>query len=330
MPEISRILSALSRTSGQPAVLATLVKVEGSSYRRPGARLLLLSDGSRVGSISGGCLEEDIQERALRVFQSGEPTFVAYDTTAENDHAWGLGLGCEGIVSLLLELIPAVRPRWVDILRANQALRADTSLVVEYGGPAPRGTHLLDEIPTVGEIFKDDIPAPPSLIVFGAGNDAQPLVFMAKECGWHVTVADSRAAYATPARFPGADAVVVAPIDQIVSRLKITKRSFAVIMTHRYQDDLQLLRSLFVSGQELCYLGQLGPRKRTDRLLEELAAEGLDPSAGQRINFYAPVGLDIGAGTSEAIAVAILAELHAVMAGRKGGSLREKEGVIHG
>src|SRR5688572_563590 len=107
MPEISRILAALDSAAGQPAALATLVRVEGSSYRRPGARLLLLPDGTRIGSISGGCLEEDVMERARRVLATGKPELAVYDTTAENDLVWGVGLGCQGVVRVFIEQVPA-------------------------------------------------------------------------------------------------------------------------------------------------------------------------------------------------------------------------------
>ena len=133
MTEIARLLSLLSAAAGAPAVLATVVQVEGSSYRRPGARRLMLADGTSAGSVSGGCLEEDITERARRVLASGDPELAVYDTAAENDLVWGTGLGCQGIVRVLLERIPAVRPAWIDTLNP-EALRLYQRLGYEIFG----------------------------------------------------------------------------------------------------------------------------------------------------------------------------------------------------
>lgn len=328
MPELSRILAALDSATGQPAALATLVKVEGSSYRRPGARLLLLPDGTRTGSISGGCLEEDVMERARRVLASGQPELAVYDTTAENDLVWGVGLGCQGVVRVFLEQIPLIRPDWIAILRANLHERRDTALRVDHAGPKPHGTRLAGTT-TPGEgSFLDTVAAPPALIICGAGDDAQPLARLAKETGWHVTVADARAAYATAGRFPGADRVIAAPIGEIAVNLRLDARTFAVVMTHRYVDDREFLRVLL--PQDLPYLGQLGPRTRTDRLLTELKAEGLALTDTHFAKLHAPVGLDLGGSTPETVALAILAEMQARLTGRTPGHLRDRPGPIHG
>jgi xanthine dehydrogenase accessory factor len=328
MPELSRILTALDSAAGQPAALATLVKVEGSSYRRPGARLLLLSDGTRIGSISGGCLEEDIMERARRVLATGKPELAVYDTTAENDLVWGVGLGCQGVVRVFLEQVPVIRPDWVAILRANLHERRDTALSVDYASPAPGGTRLAGAAATVDGLFHERISAPPALIICGAGDDAQPLARLAKETGWHVTVADARAAYATAERFPGADRIVNSPLAEIAASLRFDARTFAVVMTHRYVDDREFLRALL--PRDLAYLGQLGPRVRTDRLLAELQAGRLGATPPQLAKLHAPVGLDLGGSTPETVALAILAELQTCLTGRTPGHLRDRPGPIHG
>lgn len=328
MPELSRILAALDSAAGQPAALATLVKVEGSSYRRPGARLLLRADGTRIGSISGGCLEEDVMERARRVLATGRPELAVYDTTAENDLVWGVGLGCQGVVRVFLEQVPAIRPDWVAALRGNLHERRDTSLLVEYAGPAPGGTRLAGTAGPGDTLFHETIPAPPALIICGAGDDAQPLARLAKEAGWHVTVADSRSAYATADRFPGADRIIAAPLAEIPTTLRLDARTFAVVMTHRYVDDREFLRMLL--PRDCAYLGQLGPRTRTDRLLAELKADGLAPTSAQLAKLHAPVGLDLGGSTPETVALAILAEMQARLTGRTPGFLRDRPGPIHG
>jgi len=324
MPELSRILTALETAAGQPAALATLVKVEGSSYRRPGARLLLLPDGTRVGSISGGCLEEDVMERARRVLTTGRPELAVYDTTAENDLVWGVGLGCQGVVRIFIEQIPALRPDWIALLRANLHERRETTLRVDYAESTPRGTRLAGTADAPGEgVFIETVAAPPALIICGAGDDAQPLARLAKETGWHVTVADARAAYASSERFPEADRIVAAPLTQIAASLCADARTFAVVMTHRYVDDREFLRALL--PQDFPYLGQLGPRTRTDRLLAELS-----PSPAQLAKLHAPVGLDLGGSTPETVALAILAEMQTRLTGRTPGHLRDRTGPIHG
>lgn len=328
MPELTRILAALDSAAGQPAALATLVKVDGSSYRRPGARLLLLPDGTRIGSISGGCLEEDVMERARRVLASGKPELAVYDTTAENDLVWGVGLGCQGVVRIFIEQIPPIRPDWVAAVRANLHERRDTALSVDFAGPAPRGTRLTVAPGTDKETFSETVPAPPALIICGAGDDAQPLARLAKQTGWHVTVADARTAYATVHRFPDADRVIAHPISVIAAGLRLDARTFAVVMTHRYADDREFLRALL--PREIAYLGQLGPRTRTDRLLNDLKADALTLTDTHLAKLHAPVGLDLGGNTPETVALAILSELQTRLTGRTPGHLRDRPGPIHG
>ena len=331
MPEIAAILKALELHRGEPAVLGTLVSVEGSSYRRPGARLLCLADGTHCGSISGGCLEEDLKEQARQVLASGAARTVTYDTTTENDLVWGVGLGCQGIVRILLERLPAERPTWVETLRANLAQRRPTPLIVHHGGPTPGGTQLAEGASATypaNEVFLETIAPAPALVVFGAGDDAQSLVGIAKTLGWHLTVADTRAAYVTAVRFPQADRLLVAPAGELAARTGLAAGDYAVILTHRYSDDLELLRTLL--PRPLAYLGLLGPRKRTERLLAQLRTEGLSLGAGMLEKLHAPVGLDLGSRTPESVALAIIAEVQARRSGRPAGFLRDRPGPIHG
>lgn len=329
MTEIARILAALAAAPAQPAALATLVGVEGSSYRRPGARLLLLADGTRLGSISGGCLEDDIVLRAQRVLATGRPETAVYDTTEENDVVWGTGTGCQGVVRIFLEPIPTARPPWIEALAGNLRARRDTTLVVNHDAASPGGTQLTGDgpVPAGAKMFCEIINAPPAVFIFGAGDDAQPLVRLAKETGWHVTVADSRPAYATTARFPSADAVRAAPAAQLAAALPLDERSFVVVMTHRYADDRLLLHALL--PRPLAYLGLLGPRKRTDRLLAELPRAGLVPDDAMRARLHAPVGLDLDGHTPEEVALSILAEMHCRREGRPPAHLRDRPGPIH-
>ena len=213
MKELQAILQHLTTPGAKPGVLATLVTVEGSSYRRPGARLLVTAEGRRIGSISGGCLEEDVLARARAVAASGKPELVVYDTSSENDLVWGVGLGCHGVVQVLLEKLPA-RPDWVTTLSANLAARRATEVEVVWrdaGAKSPLGTRLAQSGPARVGVFRQTLEPPVSLVVFGAGDDAQPLVAFAKQLGWHVTVADPRPAFATAVRFPFPDQAFMSP-----------------------------------------------------------------------------------------------------------------------
>lgn len=315
-----------------PAALATLVTVSGSSYRQPGARLLLLPDGRYVGSISGGCLEEDVRMRARRVLDGAVPELVRYDTAVENDLLWGTGLGCQGQVQVFIERLPESLPGWVSTLRENFRSRRDTRLAVVYGegGGAERGTRLFgqpQESPGLAT-FIESVPPPPSLVVFGAGDDAMPLVQFARRLGWQVTLLDTRPAYATAARFPDADAVVAEVAEQSARHRAIEADSHVIVMSHRYRDDLAVLRALL--PRTLAYLGVLGPRHRTERILDELAAEGVAAASDMRKRMFAPVGLDLGGAAPEMVALSILAELQAFRSGRTLRHLRDVARPIHG
>lgn len=331
MKEHPAIVAALLAPDAQPAVLATLVRVEGSSYRRPGARLLVLADGIRLGSISGGCLEEDVMARAAKVQASGQPDTVTYDTTSENDLVWGVGLGCHGVVRVLLERIDP-RPAWADTLARNFTQRRPTALAVTHSVDhhATWGTRLAapGDCPDPERLFLDTIAPPTALTIFGAGDDAQPLARLAHELGWHVTVADPRAAFATAERFPLAQARVNGPALDLVAQAAPGPDTLAVVMTHHYVHDVPILRSLL--ERPLAYLGLLGPKKRAEKILTDLVAAGMAISPEHRARLHAPVGLDLGADSPEQVALSMLAEMQAVLAGRDARPLREREKPIHG
>jgi xanthine/CO dehydrogenase XdhC/CoxF family maturation factor len=317
--------------SARGGVLATLVAVEGSSYRRAGARLFLTPAGARIGSISGGCLEEDVLARSRDVEKTGRAELVVYDTTSENDLIWGVGLGCHGIVRVLIEKMPP-GPAWPGVLAANLGKRRPTELAVVWqaSDPALLGTHLaegLRTLPAGAAVFRQKIDPPPELVIFGAGDDAQPLARGAKEFGWRVTIADPRPAFVAAVRFPEADARVAAPANELVARISPGPSALVVVMTHHYVHDVPLLRDLL--PRPLAYLGLLGPRKRAQKILSDLEAGGFAISADRRARLHAPVGLDIGAETHEEVALSILAEMRAALAGRDGRPLRDRPGPIH-
>jgi xanthine dehydrogenase accessory factor len=328
MKEFQAIVRHLTSATCGTSVLATLVTVEGSSYRRPGARLLVLADGTRIGSISGGCLEEDVMARARRVLTTGVSESVVYDTTSENDLVWGVGLGCHGVVRVLLERLPP-RPDWAGTLAANFAGRQATTFHVVHEGPNPAtfGTKLAGSAQAGTGTFVEVVAPPTSLFVFGAGDDAQPLVRLAKELGWHVTVADTRPQFTTAARFPLADRLIIGPAAELVGRANPDASALAVVMTHHYVHDVPILRNLL--PRPLGYLGLLGPRKRAEKILGDLAAEGLKITPADRVRLHAPVGLDLGADAPEQVALAMLAEMLSVLTGRDGQPLHLRQRPIH-
>lgn len=368
MKEFQAIIEAFEKSNedGSTIALATVIEVRGSTYRQPGARMLASQCGRTVGSISGGCLEADVFERAQQIITSGEPTVVTYDTTSPDDIVWGLGLGCNGLVRVLIErLTPNQISFLADCLQNRQlgviativrlegqvqeqvgarlmlsengnvsghiedsALAADILKDTKTAQRTNRSILKLYQLPLgTAEVFIEVIQPPVSLVIFGVGHDAIPVVHFAKELGWHVTVVDSRQSYATKERFYLADTIIFSRLENIQEHLTVDRHTVAVAMTHNYLHDLKLLKTLLPSP--LRYLGVLGPLSRTERLLQDLSAAGVVPTSEQLLKLYGPVGLDIGADTPEAIALAIVAEIQAVLENRSGGLLRDRRGPIH-
>jgi xanthine/CO dehydrogenase XdhC/CoxF family maturation factor len=282
-------------------------------------------------------LEEDLLDRARQVAVTGIPALAVYDTISENDLVWGVGLGCHGVVRVLLEPLSG-NAAWLS--HAGLALdggppckiqvvwesAAGRRLGTDLVDPSGAGTTAGETAPFAG-IFRQTLSSPPLLLVCGAGDDAQPLVRLGAELGWRVTVADPRPGCATALRFPAAREVVSGPVAQLVEAIDPGPGAFVVIMTHHYLHDLPLLRTLL--PRPLAYLGLLGPRKRATRLLETLEAEGLVITEAMRGRLFAPVGLDLGSEGPEEIALSVIAEMQAKRTGRNGLALRERRGPIH-
>lgn len=306
MKELAEILRARSRPDAERAVLATIVKTVGSSYRRAGAHMLIFPNGETVGSISGGCLEQDVIAHAETVRETGKPMLLSYDTTPEEDVLFGVGLGCKGVIEILVE----------PILRASEKLQAVEEVFAT--GKSAIVRHEFE-----GEImFEERVQAPIRLFVFGGGYDAIPLVKLATQFGFLVTVVDRRPAYATKERFPDASVIVGNGV-----AIEVPERSAAVVMSHHYLSDRDYLKALL--PLPLAYLGLIGPRRRAETMLREIREEGVIVGDDLLKKFYNPIGLDIGAEGPQEIALAILAEINAVFAGHGGGLLREKKGPIH-
>jgi xanthine dehydrogenase accessory factor len=332
---------------GEATALVTLVRAEGSSYRRPGARVLITPGGGFAGTISGGCLEGEVIRKAAWMVRRGavvERYSTLFDDTAEIP----FGLGCGGVVDLLLE--PAGTPEFVAVMNAlERSLRGEASRVVTFLPDAGSGRSLrrlvLDDVGTIrfasealgaGKIecasklipgeeyegrFVEELRPPQRLVVLGAGEDARPLVSMAALLGWDVVVADGRTQLARQDRFPAAERVVcLAGSSQAVPELSIQSEDAVVLMTHSYEQDRDLLANVLPVAP--CYLGVLGARHRTSLLVSEAAAITSLTVAECCARLYAPVGLDLGGDGPEAIALAVLAEAHACVHGKLGTSRR--------
>lgn len=358
MNELDSILRHWRGDRGAAGVLATVVHVEGSAYRRPGARMLICADGTRIGTISGGCLEGDVVKKAPWWTAGGKTVLRSYDTRSDDDAVWEFGLGCNGVIHLLIEPLNSMavqeslrfldrnqsgrRPSVVaTLIRADDgSARAGERLLVDPRGVAGgslRGSPWEDRIAPhaaaafadrrsrfvqvdESEIFVEWIGAPQSLVVFGAGHDAIPLASIASSIGWRVTVADGRPAYADGARFPSAQTILMPPSAD-VSGIDIHRDTAVVMMTHNYPLDKLLLPQILPRKPR--YLGMLGPKRRTERLFDEL---GFHPAGG---NLHFPVGLDIGADNPETIALAIVAEIQAELSARPGMPLKWRRDPIH-
>jgi xanthine dehydrogenase accessory factor len=371
MKEIREIIKAYDQCvlAGKKMALASVIYLEGSSYRRPGARMLVDDEGWLTGAISGGCLEGDALRKALLVISQQDPKLVTYDTSDEDDMTIGVQLGCAGVIQVLFEPVdPALENNPVHLLQKVMAIRQPSVLVNLINKTTPSslqwGTCLLLQadgtITTkLDEVLKNSVSAdarqvmknatsmyreyvedgqiyqafiefilpPVSLIVVGGGNDALPVVNMANELGWDVTVIDGRATHARAARFEAACQVMVSKPESVLERVSIDPQTVFVLMTHNYQYDLAMLKALL--PLDLRYVGLLGPKKKLNRMVDELRGNGMQIDDHMLAKLYGPVGLDIGAETPEEIALSMVAEIKAVLSKKHGSPLRDKQGSIH-
>lgn len=319
MRELQDILR-LVRERPDPLALATLARVRGASYRRPGARLLLDREGPLRGSLSGGCLEGDVQARALEALAEDRPRLMHYDLRGDADLVWGSGSGCEGVLDILVEPLHGF-PEWMVWIQQTWATRTPMSIHTDLSSEHLGMRSIPSQPDASASGFTETFDPPTALWIVGASDDSRPLARMAKELGWFVGLLDHRPAFARPERFPEADEVRAGHPSQTLPALPLDARSSVVLMTHHYAKDLESLRILLPSAAG--YLGLMGSRARGAKLLAELAAEGLhaDP------RLHTPVGLDLGATNPEAIALAILAEIQAFLHGRSGRPLRASDGA---
>lgn len=291
MREIRDIIRAFEKHREQPLALATLVAVRGSSYRRPGARMLICADGTTAGSLSGGCLEEEVVRQAREVIAGAAPVVMTFDTR--------LRFGCNGSIDVFVE---RAREDFLAQLATNFLERRSCRAVTIFQGE-PLGTRLArhDALIPAGA-FMQEIEPPIRLLIFGEGPDSLPMRALAEILGWEVFEIDEPADLARHA----------------------DSRTAAIVKSHNYGRDFAALCHLL--KLDLPYVGLLGPRKRRDQLLNAVLDEGIAIDA----DIFAPAGLDLGAETPEELALALVSEIQAVFADASGESLRDRKAPIHG
>ena len=354
--ETERIVAAIrdARAAGQRVALATIVRVRGSAYRREGTRILVREDGSYECLLSGGCLEPAVADAAARVIATGHPVIIQYDL--EEDSVWSVGTGCSGEVDIHIERVvdDAVTRRWLEALERGEPavlvkaltggdgrlLVGEGDLAGTLGDPALEATatrlareRLGARMPETGtewfdavELFFDVNGPPPHLVVFGANSDAEPLVRYAWDLGFAVTVVEVRETYLIPDRFPNAT-LVSSHFSRFPETVRLTDRSFVVIMNHHLERDRESLR--FALGSDACYIGALGPRSRFQKLIRALDEQGFSPDASALSRVRSPVGIALGAETPEEIAMSILGEILALQRGFDGGFLLGRQQSLH-
>lgn len=369
MKEILNILNEYDKLdfSLRKAALATVVRVRGSSYRSPGARMLITDDGRWVGSISGGCLEGDALRKARHVMNTNTSMVITYDTREESNQNLGIGLGCNGVIDVFIEpLTPSSgKDGIISLFQQISNTNRSCSVATIISGEEHVGARVLmnengetnsfinntsltklietesakffharksgfTSIPfeqTALDVFIETFQPNISLIIFGGGFDARPVSALAKTLGWNVTVTDECVAHIAPVFFPSADSLSLCNRTFIDRDFRITPFTACVLMSHNYEYDRDVLKKLLLSNTS--YIGILGPRKRFDKMLIEFKNEGIElaPSDFERI--HSPIGIDIGAETPDEIALAIISEIQAKFAHRSGGFLKYRQGPIH-
>ncbi len=352
-------LAVRLRKDATPLAVATLVRKEGSTYRQPGARMLVDGDGHASGMISGGCLEREVTMHALQALRRGVVCMRRYDLTEDNALT-GYGAGCSGVVHALIEphaksldiLFSPLHQRegvvvahligcqaHPPLLGARQLWRVSGPGYTSEDWPSTLDVRqevrqtfaqgrpheaVLEFAEGSAEVFFELVRPPVQLYIFGSGPDVAPLVTIAKAVGWRVTVAAGKAPRTLEMMVPGADAYLfLMHPDQVLQHVEPDTRSAAVVMNHNLTRDTILAQTLIES--RIPYVGVLGPRARVAQMLP--AAMLSDTAAARRI--YGPVGLDIGGESPQEVALSIVAEVQAVLSGTSSGSLRDGSGPVH-
>lgn len=348
----------------EPVVLATVVRITGSSYGGVGTRMVIPENAQPIGIVSGGCLESDLAEHAKEVLESHQPKVVTYDTRADDDAAWGLGLGCNGLIDVLLEPLDPEESQKIGellLLGLDGSRPSVLATVLESDGDLQPGAHalfadgnvhgfnwpdgalleragedresafaesrrgLVQQYDAVTVGFEVILPSV-ELLVCGSGPDVVPLIQIAAQLDWKLTVVDHRPVDRSHReRFPQARVIECQEARKLTDATTISRYTAAVVMSHNYARDLDYVRALLES--DAAYIGVLGPRARTERMLADITTSGESITRGERI--HSPVGLDLGGDGPERIALSIVAEVAAVMSSRSGGHLRDSSIPLH-
>ncbi len=340
--------------------LATVVQVRGSSYRSPGARMLITDDGRWVGSISGGCLEGDALRKARQVMNDQRPITVTYDTNEESHQNLGINLGCNGVIDVLIEPAHSSIKLFEQFIGSSEPLALATifsegqranKLLINYD---QKEIHSFDDLELnqkvkkdlAGlfltkkseakkyfckekeiEIFIELIQPSIKLILFGGGVDARPVSQLAKSLGWEVEVSDECVAHIAPVFFPAVDKLSLCQREFVDRDFTITPYTACVLMSHNYEYDRDVLKKLI--GSETPYIGIMGPRKRFNKMLDEFSKQGIELTEQDLSRIYSPIGLDIGAEAPDEIALSVIAEVQSKFTNRTGGFLRDRNIPIH-
>ncbi|MEM7551355.1 MAG: XdhC family protein [Bacteroidota bacterium] len=364
MQEINAIIEAFKKVdfSKRKAALATVVRVKGSSYRAPGARMLITDDGKWIGSISGGCLEGDALRKARSVMRDRKPMVVTYDTSDEENRAFGISLGCNGVIDVLIEALDSESTliKQLQNILVQEELSGIATVFesgeVDYLGEKlfafPENQaysslpsselkqmihgHLLQciaerrsSVKNISldsksySIFFEVLEPTIDLLIIGGGFDVKPVAELAYQLGWKVSVFDECPAHTIPINFPSVDHLIACNRKDFPNRIKVKKYSAAILMSHNYGLDLEALN--FFLNTPISYIGMLGPKKRLDRMLEE----GLVLKTEDINRLHAPIGLDIGAETPQEIAISIIGEIRAKFSNANPKFLKDKNTPIH-
>lgn len=327
---IEQLLSQWHGTKDQQQwVLATIISTDGSSYRKAGAMMMINENGQYFGLLSGGCLESDIMRQARRCWDDGLNRIIKYDMREEEDLAWQLGIGCGGMVEILLQPVNSAND-YLQLGLLYQQLQ--NNLAVGYKQNINQSVPTNQVISDVSALtlpiktkqgqgeaacFYQVITPAPLLAVFGGGVDARPVVAIAAELGWRVILLDPRSAYARQGYFNGAQHVYRQAFSDYAQADWLKNIDAALVLTHNIKLDAAALNVLQFSQTK--YVGLLGPLHRTQRVMEqaELRAADLNyPLAN-------PVGLRLGGELPESIALSMIAEVHAFLEGSDGHSISQ-------
>jgi len=344
------------------AVVATVVNVEGSGYRRPGARMVINSDGERQGAVTAGCLEDAVADTATKTASDGTPRLSSYDLRDGDDDVWGLGLGCNGVIDVFVEPLDASFRAPLEGIRAKRPVTVLTATAssdpsIEVGDRTVRGresaptgererlpervvTAVADELADAdrgvaatvtidtadGEVcvFANELLPIPELVLFGGQEDVNPIASLAARAGFRVRVVTARGEHADPERFPAASEVRSARPPDLADHLSAPEYSYVVLMSHNFLDDRLAFESVLQT--DVPYIGLMGPRKRFQEIRESMDRT-LTPRDAGRV--AAPSGLDLGGDGPSAIGFSIVSEVLAVHNDRDGGRLVERDGPIH-